>query len=152
MSYTQLTIDEREVIMIEYRIGHKVTEIAEQLGRHKSTISRQIRRNNFKRGYSAHQSQERADKRRATRRNTPKLERYPELLAYVHEKLLKYWSPEQISWRLKKDFSAVHMQISHEAIYQFILRNLKEGHFDYSPYLRQQRWPRKTEPVKNNLC
>ncbi|WP_308021727.1 helix-turn-helix domain-containing protein, partial [Neisseria canis] len=43
MSYTQLTQDERYHIQYLSR-HHTVTEIAKQLNRHKSTISREIRR------------------------------------------------------------------------------------------------------------
>ena len=49
MSYTQLTQDER--YHIQYLSRHcTVTEIAKQLNRHKSTISREIRRHHTQKG------------------------------------------------------------------------------------------------------
>ena len=45
MSYHHLTIEERACLHQYYKNGLKVTEIAEMLGRNKSTISRELRRN-----------------------------------------------------------------------------------------------------------
>ncbi len=51
MRYTQLTQEERYKIAALLQAGHDQTEIAMILGRHKSTISREIRRNTGLRGY-----------------------------------------------------------------------------------------------------
>ena len=45
MSYHHLTIEERACLHQYYKNGLKITEIAEMLGRNKSTISRELRRN-----------------------------------------------------------------------------------------------------------
>ena len=55
-SYTQLTQDQRYQIHILMKASHTQTEIAELIGVHKSTISREIRRNFGQRGYRPQQA------------------------------------------------------------------------------------------------
>jgi IS30 family transposase len=56
MSYTQLTQEQRYQIYALPKIGHNGTEIAKVLGSHKSTISRELRRNRGQRGYRPKQA------------------------------------------------------------------------------------------------
>ena len=63
--YTQLTQEERYQIHILKRAGHTQSEIAEMLGRHKATISRELARNTGLSGYRPKQAQRLA----LTRRN-----------------------------------------------------------------------------------
>ena len=51
--HAHLTLSEREDIMIMRREGRKITEIAEAIGRSKSTVSRELRRNSCQRFYRA---------------------------------------------------------------------------------------------------
>lgn len=55
MKYTQLTQEERYQFFALMKAEHKQTEIAMILNRHKSTISREIRRNTGLRGYRPQQ-------------------------------------------------------------------------------------------------
>ena len=48
MSYTQLTQEQRYQIYALLKIGHNRTEIAILIDNHKSTVSRQLKRNNGK--------------------------------------------------------------------------------------------------------
>jgi IS30 family transposase len=57
MSYYYLTISERECILLMYHNQKGITQIAQALGRSKSTISRELRRNKGRHGYSAHEAQ-----------------------------------------------------------------------------------------------
>ncbi len=57
MRYTQHTQEERYQISALLQAGHDQTGIAMILGRHKSTISREIRRNAGLRGYQSKQAQ-----------------------------------------------------------------------------------------------
>ena len=50
MSYTQLTEPQRYQISSLKKMGHSRTEIAENIGVHKSTISRELKRNRGQRG------------------------------------------------------------------------------------------------------
>ena len=55
-TYTQLTQEERYQISVLLKIGQNQTEIAEVIGKHKSTISREVRRNRGQRGYRPKQA------------------------------------------------------------------------------------------------
>jgi len=64
-NYTQLTQEERYQIYILKKAGNKQTEIARLLGRDKSTISRELKRNTGLKGYRPKQAHEQTLKRRA---------------------------------------------------------------------------------------
>ena len=57
MSYYYLTISERGCILLMYHNQKGITQIAQALGRSKSSISRELRRNKGRHGYSAHEAQ-----------------------------------------------------------------------------------------------
>lgn len=121
-TYQRLTNDEREEISRSLAEGLRLPEIAEKLGRHRTTIWREVKRNHGKTGYRAfsasRQSQSRAASRRKGKR---KLTKNQQLAAYVIEKLKQKWSPQEISRRLKIEYAVdMGMQISHESIYQYI--------------------------------
>ena len=62
--YTQLTQEERYQIYILIKAGHAQSEIAEMLAHHKSTISRELRRNHGLKGYRPKQARRLALSRR----------------------------------------------------------------------------------------
>lgn len=64
MTYTQLTEHERYQIYALKKAGHTQLEIAQHLNRHKSTIHRELKRNQGQRGYRPKQAHERAQARR----------------------------------------------------------------------------------------
>jgi len=49
--YTQLTQEQRYQIYAYMKAGYKQTEVADFIGVHKSTVSRELRRNSGLRGY-----------------------------------------------------------------------------------------------------
>jgi IS30 family transposase len=114
---------------------HKQTEIAECLGIHKSTVSRELRRNMGQRGYRPKQAHQKALSRRGHSRKRI----MPEGWAEVEAKIRLEWSPEQISDWLKRH---VVIQISHEWIYQYILADKRAGGTLYR-HLRCQKKRRK---------
>lgn len=116
-----LTIEERDEIATRLAQGASIRQIAADLGRAPSTISREIRRNTgVHRGYGAGLADRRAVLRRA-RPKPPKLESNPRLWRYVWEALSgpEHWSPQQISIRIRIDHpDDDSMRISPEAIYR----------------------------------
>lgn len=107
-------------IAIGYLLKQGLThrEIAAQLGRNQSTISREIARGMTEHGYDALVAQKRAVDRLA-RPKPRKLDTNPQLRALVIEGLNTKWSPEQISNYLARCFGkGGDMSISHETIYQ----------------------------------
>lgn len=122
MSYSRVTWEDRIKIKVLYQEGLSLSKIAGRIGKHKSTISRELKRNTGKRGYRPKQAHSLA-KERATKRQYPyKLK--PKVIAEIQKKLALKWSPEQISNRLKKEGIA---SISTETIYKFILKDKKEN-------------------------
>ena len=113
--YHHVTRDIRCQIYALRSMGHSLEKIASSVGRHKSTISREILRNKGKRGYRFKQAHEKAEARRARASRTPS-KLTESMQNVIKGKLLQDWSPEQISGRLKREGKA----ISHETIYQFV--------------------------------
>jgi len=101
--------------------GHNKTEIAVMLGRHKSTISRELSRNRGMGGYRPRQAHCLAlDRRKAKVRP-----RFGGSTWTKVELLIQMdWSPQQISGRLKVEEG---ISISHEYIYQYIYADKKVG-------------------------
>jgi len=114
-----LRFEEREEISRGLAAHRSIRQIARDIGRSPSTVSREIRRNGgVSQGYRA----KRADRlawERALRPKPCRLSLHRELRWRVAQKLARQWSPEQISGWLKQQFPTDQdMQISHEAIYR----------------------------------
>ena len=116
----QLTVLERERISQMHDAGAENVEIARELGRAHSTISRELRRNALAGEYSAMIAQGLCLQRRRARPLVRKMDR-PEVADYVREHLVCYWSPDQIAGRSKCDFpDDDRRRISHQTIYAWI--------------------------------
>ena len=131
--YRQLTQEERYQITALKGLGYTQRQIAREIGRSPSTISRELRRNQGIDGYQAETAQQVADRRRREARKRHK--RIPELIAWVEARLRDDWSPEQIAGSLRK---AGYPLVSHEWIYRHIERDQKAGG-DLYKHLRQRR-------------
>jgi IS30 family transposase len=113
-----LSAAEREEISRGLKAGCSMREIARHLRRAPSSISREVRRHGGMGFYRAFNADERAW-RRARRPKRCLLARDERLRQLVTQKLLIDWSPEQISWWLKKAYPADEtMRVSHETIYR----------------------------------
>ncbi len=133
--YRQLTQEQRYQIYALLKMGHNQTKIADVLEVHKSTISRELRRNRGQRGYRPQQAQRLA----LSRRDKVQRRIAAETWARVTSKLRQEWSPEQVSAWLQK---TVGVQVSHEWIYQHILADKRTGGELYR-HLRCQQKRRK---------
>jgi IS30 family transposase len=119
VSEHRLSFEERERISRGIAAGESDSEIARALGRHRSTVGREIRMCGVPRQYYRAWKAERRARKLCRRPKPTKLSRDPRLLAEVERGLLRRWSPEQISTRLKLDHpDDPEMRISHETIYQ----------------------------------
>ncbi len=115
----RLSFEERERIFIGIHGGESNSEIARALGRHRSTVGREIGRCGGERWRYRPLVGERTAQRLARRAKETKLSRSAGLVRAVQEGLERCWSPEQISARLKLDHPDDEgMRISHETIYQ----------------------------------
>ena len=113
-----LRFSEREEISRELAAGASIRQIARQLGRAPSTISREVGRNGGIQGYRAGRA-ERAAWDRARRPQACVLARRPQLRAWVAARLERNWSPRQIAVGLARYFpDDARMRVSHETIYR----------------------------------
>ncbi|HPS55206.1 MAG TPA: IS30 family transposase [Sedimentisphaerales bacterium] len=138
MSHEHLTIDERESILKMRSERKNMTDIADQLGRNKGTISKELSRNTSLTGeYKSHLAQRYYLKRRAKSKEPYLLEENGRLRQYVIKKLKKYLSPEQISGRIEVDYPDNSlMRVRHLTIYSLIQRD-KDASGKFHTYLWQ---------------
>ena len=124
MKYEQLNAEERSAIATLKRLGWSVLEMARELGRHRSTVARELRRNATPHDgwYRAGRAHERAvARRRRSRRNS---QFGQEELRRVETLLREEWSPEQVSGYLRR---TGELAISHETIYRHVWRDRERG-------------------------
>jgi len=140
--YRHLSRDERGKIMYLSMWGKKASQIAVLLGRHKSTILRELCRNTspYWDYYTDESAQLKADRRRkqASQRYRLKNER---IRSYVEHKLKAGWSPEIIAGRIGLDWPGC--TISHEAIYQYVYHLDKPERDEYIGCLRRSHRRRR---------
>ena len=145
--YTRLSLGEREEISRGLAAGHTLRQIAANLARPPSTVSREISRMRYNRvSYRATFSQAVATRRRV-RRNDHKLLQNEPLRLYVVAHLRLRWSPQQIAASLKLQYpERMDMQVSHESIYTYVYclsrGSLKKELVSYLRKKRVHRGPR----------
>jgi len=150
MNYSQLTRERRYQIYALKKAGQNQTQIALVIGCHKSTISRELRRNCGAKGYRPQQADEMAFDRQC--------DAYRSRIAWqtwqqVEQLLRQDWSPEQIAGRLKLEQQPT---VSHECIYLYVyaekrrggtlhqhLRSQKQQRKRYSGYIRRGQIPNR---------
>lgn len=115
-----LTFQERQFLYRLKRKGKANPEIAELMGRDRSTIHRELKRNASQRGYRPKQAQRLANERRLASRRPHKMDD-PDVHHYVQDRLEKCWSPEQIAGRVQCDFPRAPARwLSRQTIYDWI--------------------------------
>jgi IS30 family transposase len=152
-TYRHFTLEERRTLFRLLNARLPIKEIAGQLGRHRSTIYREIARNEFRevRQYRGYYPVTAEDSARRRRRRQRKLVRDAHLRGHVVEKLELLWSPEQIAGRLK--LTGEDGRLCHETIYQFVYspegRALElHRHLLRARPLRRRRFGRKPRSLK----
>ena len=109
--YTQLTQEQRYQIYALMKAELNQTKIAMIIGVHKSTISRELRRNAGLKGYRPKQAHHKCLERR-TSKVQPRL---PNITWQIVKLIIRRdWSPEQICRWLKR---STNLTISHERIF-----------------------------------
>ena len=149
-TYNHITADERDKIALFVAGGYNLNNIARMLGRNRSTISREIKRNGAAKykSYTPHAAEARSKKRKSVANTHPRLKN-SFIRDYVHKKIKDGWSPEIISGTLKKEHP--ENSISHESIYQYIYADAQElKHYLPRHYrVRRTRKAKKTGSVEN---
>jgi len=147
--YSHLSIAEREEIAIGLENHMKQREIALQLGRNPSTISREIKRNNpsiRNVKYRANRAQLKAEERKV---KSHKKQRIPnkKIRRFICKYLKLGYSPEIIAFKaLEKD---KRWKTNHETIYQWIYHD----RHDLIPFLtKSHKKRRKRGCAKQKRC
>jgi len=138
MSHKHITPEQRNEIAVLKRIGILQKDIARMIGKTPSAISQELARNKNRDGkYNIRHAKIKTRERRIiANQRFRKIDRDKWLRDYVIKKLRLYWSPEQISGRLKKDYpNDKDRWISKDSIYEFIHFKRK----DLVKYLRCQK-------------
>lgn len=140
---------EREEISRGLALGDSCAVVAKRLGRARSSVSREVRRNGGRERYRAADAEAVAVRRR--RRPKPsKLASSPALRREVELKLKLYWSPTQISAWLKREYPGQpEMRLSAETIYvSLYVQSRGTLRKELTRYLRTRRPYRR---AKNEL-
>ena len=145
MSYKHLTIEERACIAQYLKQGIKISRIAELLGRNKSTISRELKRNPSRdQGYNAIGAQRKYNKRRKKCIRHSWFEN-EELFNFVKQGLQQYWSPEQIVNTLPQGYtlsvSTVYRGVDKKIFPEQIRKKLRR----YGKHLKRNQ--KKTQKI-----
>ncbi len=122
-----LTMEERDLLAQRRHQGASQQAIAQALGRSRSTISRELKRNRTDGAYLAAQAQRQSEQRRRDRPLERKLDD-PQINAFVREGLTYEWSPEQITGRLKEQHS--DRSVSPQTIYTWIKGEESRQHWE----------------------
>jgi len=143
-TYRHLDLDARRTLFRLVEARTPVGEIARRLGRHPSTIHRELGRNRFRDGdrgfcgYFPLNAQDLARRRRQRRR---KLVMNDGLRAHVTERLEAGWSPQQIAGRLKREPTGGGASVCHETIYRHVYgpEGRRDGLYRHLPKARRRR-------------
>jgi len=144
-----LSLAEREDISRGLAQGQSLRQIARELDRSASTISREVKRHGGRERYRAGEADKHALKN-ALRPKRCVLASQPRLQHVVAGKLKLNWSPEQIARWLKLEYSQDEaMRVSHETIYRSlyvqtrgVLKKELMAHLRFGRLMRQSKQAR----------
>jgi IS30 family transposase len=142
-TYRQLDLDERRTLFHLVEARRPVGEIADRLGRHRSTVYRELGRNRFRDGdrgfcgYFPVTAHDLAGRRRRRRR---KLVADDSLRAHVVGCLRAGWSPQQIAGRLGREADGAP-SVCHETIHRHVYgpEGCADGLYRHLPKARRRR-------------
>lgn len=146
MSYGHLTPHERYVISHLHVARYSLREIARRLGRHHSTISREIRRNGpkYPGGVYWYWFVDPVVEKRRHQAKSYCRQTHDPLVEYVEKKLRQDWPPEVIGERLKAEFPHdKRMRVSHETIYRWVFLDAQQGGNLYRHLSRRHKFRRR---------
>lgn len=148
MSYNHLTEKDRYVISHLKLAKFSLREIARRLGRHHTSISREIKRNGPTYSpdavYWYYATQPVAEIRRHKARSHHRQNNQP-LVEYVEDKLRLDWPPEAIAARLRLDYpDDGRMRINHETIYRWVYLDASQDG-DLHTHLRRRHKKRRRQ-------
>jgi IS30 family transposase len=119
---SHLTQEQRYTIASMKQQGYRQNQIAKTIGKDKSIVSRELKRNRDERSgaYRSDLAQRKSELRKSMKKHFVKLD--TEMKSIIDNLLINKLSPEQIVGVCKKD--GIDM-VSHETIYQYVWRDKK---------------------------
>lgn len=148
MPYTHLTSDERDALQVFRSLDLEMGIIARILGRHPSSLYRELDRNSDHGLYISGKAHARAARQRKQNRPSPVRQNKP-LMRCVEKLLRKQYSPDEIVGRIALEQQHPDWHISHETIYRHIYLEARRGK-DLRPHLRQGRKHRRKRLLKKD--
>lgn len=142
-----LTLEQRYKIEAYRNLGKRISEIADYIGKDKSVVSREIKRNSDGRNglYKASLAQRKTEKRHQEK---PKHCRFDETVqANIIDYLKLDYSPEQMVGRAVLEDQVM---VSHERIYQYIWKDKRNGGKLYKHLRNKGKRYRKRTHSKDN--
>jgi IS30 family transposase len=138
--YQQLTLEQRYQIWSLRDSGKTLQVIADLIKVHKSTVSRELKRNSTAAGYQAKTAEKLSQVRRCNAHKAGK--RNEAMDQQITGKLKQGWSPGSISARLKLEKKAEADQLSHTSIYRMIAKDKAQrgSLYLYLPNTGKTRW------------
>jgi transposase, IS30 family len=134
MSYHHLSMFERARIQTLHQLGYSTRQISVQIGRHHSSIARELLRNITAATYRAEDAQQSYEKRRM--KSKPHGKHDQTILAGIEEKLCLTWSPEQIA------HTTMLGKVSFKTIYSWIY----QGKFSVDESVLRHKGTRRRPP------
>jgi transposase, IS30 family len=148
-SFVHLDFRSRDRIEALWRAGHKQKEIAEVIGVHKSTVSREIRLRKKENGeYRADVANHKAGvKRSNSKYQGMKIEEHPALRRYIISELKQFQSPECIAGKMKKE--KMMLRVSGDAIYRWLQSPFGQRYCKYLCTKRYRKKPHREAPQRH---
>ncbi len=147
-SFTHLDFRARDRIEALWRAGQEQKEIAEIVGVHKSTISREINLRKKENGeYKADVAEHKAGiKRSDSKYQGMKIEQHPWLRRYITSELKRRQSPDGIAGRMKEENWTV--RVSSDAIYRWLRSSFGQRYCKYLCTKRYKKKPHSEAPKR----
>lgn len=148
-SFKHLDFHARDRIEALWRDGHEQKEIADVLGVHKSTISREIRQKSRLSGeYKAEGAEHKAGMRRSNSKyQGMKIEQNSTLREYIIRELNQYQSPDAIAGRMKEE--KMLPRVSSDAIYRWLRSSRGQKYCRYLCTKRRKKKPHSGSPQRH---
>lgn len=144
---SQVSIEEREVIMKRLAQWKSKRSIARELGRSPNTVCEEIKRNTWRWEYSAQKAEHKAYVRRLyAKKNLKKIRCNDEMENYIREKVKDDWSPELVAWKRNKEHRD---KISTPTVYKYVYSRFGYDLLEHLYSRRNWRRRRKVNPNKS---
>lgn len=151
MRYSHFSKTERLEISVLLKKGYSAREIAFALGKHHSSVSREIANNSVNGIYDPPKAHHKAYvKRKYSKYQGMKVRGNQEIASYVEEKMKLDWSPEAIAGRLSLDTGG-RLLIHHASIYKYLYSAYGQHLCQYLQYKRYRSKRRKETKPANEI-